>query len=99
MEGTLVISSDDSYVPAGLLPKAPRAYLHMVEMLWFMSDINHRACPLLFILFFYLFLSLWPFQLYFIPYIFQTALRFLALFPQSYLCLIDPFKVSTICFL
>ena len=51
-----------------------------------------RACPLLFILFLCLFLSLWPFQLYFIPYILQTTLRFLTLFLWSKFCLIGPFN-------
>ena len=46
---------------------SPRAHLPVVMMLRFMflTDTN-RACPLLFILFFRLFLSLWSFQLYFI---------------------------------
>ena len=35
---------------------------------------------------------LWPFQLYFIPYILQTTLRFLTLFFRSYLCRISPFN-------
>ena len=39
-----------------------------------------------------LFLSLWPFQLYFIPRILPTPLRFLALFFWSYICLIGPFN-------
>ena len=41
------------------------------------------ARPLFFILFLCLFMSLWPFQLYFISYILPTALRFLTLFFQS----------------
>ena len=47
---------------------SPRAHLHVVWMLWFMflTETN-RACPLLFILFSCLVLSLWPFQLCFIP--------------------------------
>ena len=43
-------------------------------------DINHRACPLLFVLFLCLFVSLWPFPLYCIPWILQTTLCFLTLF-------------------
>ena len=35
-------------------------------MLRFMSDINQPSLPTLFILFVVLFLSSWPFQLYFI---------------------------------
>ena len=47
---------------------SPRVHLHVVGMSRFMSVTNtNRACPLLFILFLCLFLSLWPFQLYFIP--------------------------------
>ena len=38
-----------------------------------------------------MFLSLWPFQLYFIPWILPTILRFLILFFRSYFCLIGPF--------
>ena len=75
--------------------RSPRAHLHVVGMLRFMSlrltDTNqpvvwfnarsshevqtNRACPLLFILFLCLFLSLWPFQLYFIPKILPTLPR------------------------
>ena len=43
-------------------------------------------------LFLCLFLSLWSFQLYFIPYILSTTLRFLTLFFRSYLCLISAFN-------
>ena len=71
---------------------SPRAHLHVVGMLRFMSDITNRAYRLLFILFLCLFLSLWPFRLYFIPLIFLTTLRFLTLFFQSYLCFIGPFN-------
>ena len=41
--------------------QSPRAHLHVVGMLRFMSMTKtNRACPLLFILFLCLFLSLWP---------------------------------------
>ena len=51
-----------------LLVVSPRAHLHVVGMLRFMSlTKTNRTCPLLFILFLSLFLSLWPFQLYFTP--------------------------------
>ena len=47
---------------------SPRAHLHVVGMVGFVSvTYTNRACPLLFIPFLRLFLSLWPFQLYFIP--------------------------------
>ena len=47
----------------------PPAHLHLVGTLRFMSStFINRACPLLFIPFLCLFLSLWPFLLYFIPY-------------------------------
>ena len=49
-----------------------------------MSDINQPSFPTLFILFLCLFLSLWPFQLYFIPQILPTTLRFLTLFFWSF---------------
>ena len=46
----------------------PWAHLLMVGMLRFMSQTYiNWACPLFFILFLCLFLSLWSFQLYFIP--------------------------------
>ena len=45
-----------------------------------------------FFLFLCLFLSLWPFQLYFIPWILPTTLRFLTQFLRSYFCLIGPFN-------
>ena len=45
-----------------------------------------------FFLFLCLFLSLWPFQLYFIPWILPTTLRFLTLFFRSCFCLIGPFN-------
>ena len=45
---------------------SPRVHLHVVGMLRLMSlTSTNRACPLLFILFSCLFLSLRPFQLYF----------------------------------
>ena len=51
-----------------LLRPSPRTHLHVVGMLRLMFlTWTSRACPLLFILFLCLFLSLWPFQLYFIP--------------------------------
>ena len=53
----------------------------------FLTQTN-RACPLLFILFLCLFLSLWPFQLYYISKIFPTTFRFLTLFFWSYFSLV-----------
>ena len=50
------------------------------------TEITHSF----FILFLNLFLSLWPFQLYFIPYTLPTTLRFLTLFFRSYICFIGP---------
>ena len=60
----------------------------------YVFHINQRSLPTPF-LFFYsvlLFLSLWLFQLYFIPSILPTTLRFLALFLWSYICLTGPFN-------
>ena len=54
----------------------------------YVLDISQPSLPTPFILFLYLFLSLWPFQLYFIPLILPTTLRFLILFFRSYLCLL-----------
>ena len=77
----------------GGITEPPRAYLHVVGMLRFVSKAwTNRACPLLFVLLFCLFLSFWPFQMYFIPYILPTTLRFLTLFCRSYLYLIVPFN-------
>ena len=45
----------------------PAGSLHVVGMLRFMSDINQPSLPAPFTLLLGLFLSLWPFQLYFIP--------------------------------
>ena len=72
---------------------SPHPNLHVVGVLRFMSKTQtNRACPPLFILFLYLFLSLWPFQLYFIQQILPTTLRFFILFFRSYFCLIGPFN-------
>ena len=50
------------------LTRSPRDHLQVVGMLRFMFlTQTNRACLLLFILFLCLFLSLWAFQLYFIP--------------------------------
>ena len=57
----------------------------------YVFDVTHRACTLLFILFLCQFVSLWPFQLYFFPYILLTVLCFLTLFFPSYTCLICAF--------
>ena len=56
------------------------------------SDLQFPEVCVRFILFLCLFLSLWPFQLYFIPSILPTTLRFLTLFFRSYLYLIGPFN-------
>ena len=53
---------------------------------------TNRACPLLFLLFLCLFLSLSLFQLHFIPQILPTTHRFLTLLVRSYLCFIGPFN-------
>ena len=51
-----------------LLYLSPRAHLHVVGMLRFISKTySNRACPLLFILLASVSPFLWPFQLYFIP--------------------------------
>ena len=75
----------------------PRAHLHVVGMLPFMflTETN-RACPLLFILFLCLFLSLWPFRVYFIPQILLTALSFLTLFFRSHFCPSGPFNYKSL---
>ena len=79
-----------------LSAQSPQANLHWVGRLWFMSlTYTNRACPLawsFFLLFPCLFLCLWPFQLYLIPQILPTTLRFLTLFFQSYFCRIGSFN-------
>ena len=67
-----------------------------LEATAYVLDINQPSLPTLFILFLCLFLSLWPFQLYFIPYILPTSLRFLTLFFRSYVCLVGPFIYTSL---
>ena len=57
-------------VSAKITPASPRAHLHMVGMLWFVSlTLTYQACPLLLLCSCVKFMSLWlsPVQLYFIP--------------------------------
>ena len=56
----------------------------------YIFDINKPNGPRLFIQFLCLFLSIWPFQLHFIPWILPTTLRFLTLFFRSCFCLTSP---------
>ena len=88
------VSEDVSFTELSTLTKSPRANLHVVGLLRFMSDINQPSLPtaFFFILFSCLFLSLWSFRLYFIPQILPTTLRFLTVFFRSYLGLIGPFN-------
>ena len=66
---------------------------HGADAMVYLLDINQPSLPTLSVLFLCLFLSLWPFQLYSIPRILPTFLRFLTLFFwSSYFCLIDPFN-------
>ena len=58
----------------------------------YVLDIIQLGLPTLFLLFLCLFLSLWPFQLYFIPRILPTTLCFLFRFFWSYFCLNCPFN-------
>ena len=60
----------------------------------YVSDINHPSLPTLFVLFLCLFLSLCPFQLYFIPQILPTTLCFLTLFSWSLFCLTGPINYN-----
>ena len=75
----------------------PRAHLHVMGIFWLclwhkLSELAHS-----FFLFFCLFLSLWPFQLYLIPQILPTTLSFLNLFFRSYFCLRGPFNYVSLC--
>ena len=58
----------------------------------YVLDINQPSLRTPFTLSLCLFLSLWPFQLYFTPQILPTTLRFFTLFFQSNFCLIGPFN-------
>ena len=63
------------------------------DVMVYVFAMNQLRLPYSFdIPFLCLFLSLWPFQLYFIPYILPTTLYFLPPFFLSYLCLIGPFN-------
>ena len=73
-----------SLVPAG----SPLPSGHVAVCVF---DINPQSLPTpFFILFLCLFLSLWPFQLYFIPKILLKTLCCLTLFFQSYFCFYRP---------
>ena len=72
------------HVPAGSPSPGGDVTVYVVE-------INQPSLPTLFTLFLCLFLSLWPFQLYFIPK-FSRQLSVFSLFFQSDLCLISPFN-------
>ena len=56
---------------------------HGGDVTVYVFDKSQQSLPTPFILFLYLFLSLWPFQLYFIPQILPSTLRFLTLFSWS----------------
>ena len=71
------------------------AHIHVVGMFQFMFlTQTNWACPLLFSLFLCLFLSLWPFQLYFIQYVLPTSRCSLTLFFWSYFCCVGPFNYT-----
>ena len=83
---SLSTSTDDSDFNVSLYHNCPRGLTFMRwGMLLFMSLAQtNQACPFFLILFFCLFPSSWPFQLYFVPQILPTTLRFLTLFFRSY---------------
>ena len=60
----------------------------------YVFEINQPrwSTPFFSFLFLSLFLSLWPFRLYFIPYILPQTPCFFTLFFRSYICLIGPFN-------
>ena len=82
------------YLTLHCCPPSPRGlpftWWGCCGLLFFTS--TSQACPLRFIPFLCLFLSLRPFQLYFIPPVLPTALRFLTLFFRCCFCLIGPFN-------
>ena len=72
---------------------SPRAHVHVVGMLRFLSlTWTILACPLLFIPFLCLFLSLWPFQRYFIHKFSRQLPAFSLCFFRSYFCLVGLFN-------
>ena len=71
---------------AQVVDESPRSHLHVV------FDINQPSLPTAFDLFLCLFLSLCPFQLYFVTGILPKSLRRLTLFFQSYFRLVGPFN-------
>ena len=75
-----------------IICESPKAHLHSMGILQFMSDINHLSLPTPFYSILassFVFLS---FQLYFISSILPTTLLFLTLFFRSYPRLIGPFN-------
>ena len=80
------------------LPQSPRAHLQVVWMLGFVSfDINQSSLPTQFYSALGVCFCLY-FQLYFVPQILPTTLRFLTLFFRSYFCLIIPFNNTHLSF-
>ena len=60
------------------------------------NEPTELAHSFFFILFLCLFLSLWPFRMYFIPQLFPTTRHFLTLFFRSYFCLAGPFNYMSL---
>ena len=85
----------ETYIPPSVLG-SPRAHLHVVGMLRFMSEIKQPSLPTPFHSVFASISVLWPFQLYFIPSILPTTLLFVTMFSRSYLCLIGPFNFMSL---
>ena len=82
-----------TFVWENILFSVPGTHFQVMGILRFMSGMNQQSLPIpFFLLLLYLFLSLCPFQLYSIPKILPTTLRFLTLFFRSYFCLIGPFN-------
>ena len=74
-----------SFVPAGSPSRTG-------DVAVYVFDINQPSLPTPFYSVLGLFLSLWPFQLYFVPQILPATLCFLTQFFRPYFCLIGPFN-------
>ena len=74
-----------SFVPSGSPSRGGDVVVYVL-------DTNKLSLPTPFILFLCLFLSLWSFQLYFIPKILPATLHYLTLFFLSYFCFTGPFN-------
>ena len=92
MKGSVLKLLLATFWPLLLVPMGSSS--HNRDVMVYVLDITNRACPLFFS-FCVVFLSLWPFQLYFIPYFLPTILCFLSFSLSSsglVSAFVDPFN-------